>query len=109
MSSSAKIEMTAALSLESLTAWLEKQPAEMEYDFLNICGCLYFQYLSAAGLPVRSVGGDYYRATDRETIALPEPFPSIANERPHNFGAALERARTALSYPVGREELKVQS
>lgn len=85
-------------SLESLIAWLEKMPAEQEYCFMDNGDCLFFKYFSAMGVPVYSIGGDYYSTEyGGELHFFPDNFPYIAAQAPHAFGAALDRARKALA------------
>lgn len=91
-------------SLKSLMEWLEKQPADDEYCFLDTGGCLFFQYLDHNGVVVASVGGNYYRAEQHgEMITLPHGWPKIAAEEPRTFGAALERARAVFRSPEATE------
>lgn len=85
-------------SLESLIAWLEKQPTEQKYCFMDNGGCLFFKYFSAMGVPVYSVGGDYYRTeSGGDRHFFPDNFSRIAAGEPHDIGAALSRARKALA------------
>lgn len=92
-------------SIEALVAWLEKRSGDKAYDFHNCDGeCLIGQYMTACGLPWKSIryqdvcakmfGGDGYHAP-------------ILTGVPRTFGAALERARSALdcklSSPDGTE------
>jgi hypothetical protein len=73
-------------TLDSLIAWLEKQPAETEYNFWNLSECLLCQYLRDVGLPhscydaASALGGD-------------DVGGQIAFHKPWTFGGALERAR----------------
>lgn len=80
------------LSLDGLIAWLETMPADGEYDWANIRGCLGFQYLTAVGLPVDCCSGDYWIDAHGRDHALPW-LPDIAGLVPWTFGAALQRAR----------------
>jgi len=77
-------------SLESLIAWLEKQPTDASYNWHN-CegGCLIGLYGSALGL------GDGWM--DFHTKLYKAGQLSIASQKPHTFGAALKRARKALA------------
>lgn len=79
-------------SLDGLIAWLETQVSETRYDYMATGDCLMCRYLRAQGLPVRAVGGLYWR--DRDGVKHfdgSEPFWSVASAG--SFGAALERAR----------------
>lgn len=81
-------------SLESLIAWLEKQPAGATYDYCDSQACLIAQYLKAQGVAEFSI---------TSPMLSPDPaiqqFARIANGgRPiDTFGEALERARSAVS------------
>lgn len=75
-------EKTDPLSLDSLIAWLEKQPPQTEYDYLDRCNCLLGQYL---GRPVHL----------DEEIAITNDDMDILQGYPRTFGAALKRARSA--------------
>jgi hypothetical protein len=92
---------TDPFTFESLIAWLERQPAQKEYCFMDNGGCLFFQYLEEMGVDVVGVGGASFRreADDRDggRHPLPTGWPSLASLEPHTFGAALERARAALA------------
>lgn len=99
-------------SLESLIAWLEKQPANASYCYLSNGECLLAHYFSEAGFRnVRmwtdgfwhgprkcpsNVGQD--EAIVRGTITrLPKGFNRIAEDWGHTYGDALRRARSALA------------
>lgn len=86
-------------SLESLIAWLEMQPGDKTYCYMDTGGCLLHQYLNAVGVGVGSMGGTVYSlSSDPETdITLPMPLRRVARTTPHTFGAALTRARAAFS------------
>ena len=72
-------------TLESLIAWLEKQPARRTYIAMLPKLCLLGQFATAMGHP----------EPGRKSFALEmDPgFSEVALVRPHTFGAALERAR----------------
>jgi len=85
-------------SLESFAAWLETQDAAREYDWIDVCGCVCHEYLSAMGLRRAP-----YPKRDCDGGRLSSIFPSIevyhkvCGTHPHTFGAALDRARKALA------------
>ena len=79
-------------SLESLIAWLEKQPAECSYDWQFIPNCLLGQWARAMG-----VSGEYAILNRSKALGMSTPFSGIALFSPCTFGAALERARKALN------------
>jgi hypothetical protein len=96
-----------AFELESLIAWLEKQPARKTYDYVEPFGCLLYQYFKAMKLPIISIGPYYYRthkvggfggfghpSLSHDEYLLPHSFHEIAYIRPHTFGAALKRAKS---------------
>lgn len=83
--------------LETLIAWLEKQPAASNYPYMDGCSCMFAQYLSAHGFSEPSIGGvtfSYQSGNRRKGLnPFPTGFPCVASGWPHTFGAALERAR----------------
>jgi hypothetical protein len=90
---------TDPLTLPALTAWLETQPADQSYCFLDTGYCLIGRFLRAQGYACASVGGSYYRSKhggDRIPFSHPA-IEDIAAKNPHTFGAALARAREACS------------
>jgi len=90
-------------SLESLTAWLERQDPLEEYCYSSTGECLLARYFTALGF-VKVImaarffyhwpqpGGSY------EVTNLPPHFNDIAKGNTRTFGAALERAREASEY-----------
>jgi hypothetical protein len=89
-----KIVKPDVFSLESLIAWLEKQPAETNYGWGRMGDCLLHQYLIAHGQDWRK---DYHKL--RVTICDGPRNGAkvfIALHEPHTFGAALARARKVL-------------
>ena len=76
------------ISLESLIAWLEQQPADGTYDWTKPDECLIACYLTSklGILPEYSVS--LYQS-------MPH-YHEIAAYEPYTFGAALERARAVL-------------
>jgi hypothetical protein len=85
-------------TLESLIAWLEKQPAATEYRYADIYGCLICKYLTAINIPFHSAGGCNFQpaALCEPRIAL-NGFGPVTSKPPYTFGAALTRARAALA------------
>lgn len=85
-------------SLESLIAWLEKQPAEGEYNYYDNCGCMLHQYFSAVNLPgLDWISGWDIVLKDGSQIRFPRGFWEAATHSPSTFGGALTRAREALA------------
>jgi hypothetical protein len=86
-------------ALESLIAWLEKQPSQRAYDYDCNGHCLLAQYFTAAGFRGVNMGtrefdhGDHYENEEK----LPADWNRIAIDHPRTFGAALERAKTAFA------------
>lgn len=84
--------------LESLIAWLEKQPAAATYNYTHSSECLVAQYLQDNGvakfdltpLEVDGLGWDYI-AAGRSGLTCSE-----CEQEVWSFGAALERAREQL-------------
>lgn len=89
-------------TLESLIAWLEKQPADGSYDYGDSGRCLAAQYLLPTGL-------DRSRFIGRAGPDLEEIIPGLWGiasgffTAPHDrtFGDALKRARKALAQSGG--------
>lgn len=81
-------------SLESLIAWLEKQPAEESSCYLHSGTCLLSQYFTAQGFKQVNVGGfcvhegPNWKVVGKYSMA----FVRIA-QTGRTFGHALERAR----------------
>ena len=95
-------------SLEGLRDWLRTQPPHGTYCFSNTSGCLLFQYLTARGIPVRSVGGWTYRDADGKSHNFPDydpeaidptqgPLNQVSVGNPRTFGAALTRCAALLA------------
>lgn len=88
-------------TLESLIAWLEKQPADRTYHYTCQDGCLLAEYFRSAGFESARVTFNvlHIGVTHRE---FPDVFRQIAIDtgvglkRNWTFGVALERARAAL-------------
>lgn len=85
-------------SLDTLIAWLEKQPENKVYCYLDNGGCLLAQYFQANGHPDAEVGGFEVWLTGSpskrdDEVILPDSFSKIAQEGERTFGAALKRAR----------------
>jgi hypothetical protein len=77
-------------SLESLIAWLEKQPTNVAYDW-DDCdgGCLIGLYGNAIGI------GERWKQFHSNLFESDRLY--IASRAPHTFGAALDRARKVLA------------
>lgn len=86
-------------SLESLIAWLEKQPGDNVYCYDDAGHCLHAQYFTAKRLNWSSLG-NVCVLIDGGYRDLPASFQMTAQQRPHTFGAALDRARKALAERV---------
>ncbi|MBR0868900.1 hypothetical protein JQ633_00910 [Bradyrhizobium tropiciagri] len=80
-------------TLESLIAWLETQPSNTEYDWINCDACLCGQYVRAI------TGNDFPSGVTiyAHMFADHVEYGDVASERPWTFGAALDRARKALA------------
>lgn len=82
-------------SLESLIAWLEKQPAQRTYDYCDAGGCLIGQYLKAKGVEKYGLTPGELKAVGWYSIASGWYDGTRASDT-RTFGAALDRARAAL-------------
>lgn len=81
-------------SLESLIAWLEKQPAKKKYDYFDCRGrCLFGQY-AAATMDMSWMNVVVLEGHKHEFKLLAY---DIACQKPYTFGAALERARAVMA------------
>jgi hypothetical protein len=88
-------------SLDTLIAWLEKQPRDGEYKYMANTQCLLAQYLKAQGKRRVSVGSDNVSFTNsrwnlllrRQVHMLPDHFNNIAVVG-RTFGGALTRAKS---------------
>lgn len=87
-------------SLESLAAWLEKQPGETRYNYADSRDCLLCRYFRANGVPVWSLTREGFRLTrDGDKIPYPLEMGKVANygnSVEWTYAAALDRARTAI-------------
>jgi hypothetical protein len=88
-----QLETRDPFTLESLIAWLEKQPANKVYCYGDLGSCLAARYNASIGRRY-SVAILPLKSSDDKTFD--EKLERIAVMGPHTFGAALERARAAL-------------
>jgi len=85
-------------SLESLIAWLEKQPARKSYDFFCPGECLLGQWTRSIDPAATAADVDnnaYYYKVNGTVVDLRQ-HQDIAMTGNWSFGAALDRARKAL-------------
>jgi hypothetical protein len=90
---------TDPLSLGSLIAWLETKSPTQHYDYRNCDGeCLYGQYMASHGIAWQESGatGNLDAPKKRSDFCC-LVYHEIARPLPWTFGAALERARAAVS------------
>lgn len=89
-------QRTDPLSLTSLIAWLETQPADEVYDYTCDEACLLARYFTASGFENVLVGAASlsYGPNWSTDIPLPRGWDYLTWERPRNYGAALQRARS---------------
>ncbi len=88
-------------SLDSLIAWLERQPADYSYNYLDSRSCLLAQYYTEMYGESVQVGarGDYRRASAGSYEVSPESFWRAAADigctsmKDWTFGGALKRAK----------------
>lgn len=95
-------------SLESLIAWLEKQPTEQTYSFISPSECLLAKYTTAHG---GMYLGDHYIIQETKIEVCPAEDPTIncpdyywvawggetCDGKERTFGEALHRARKLLA------------
>jgi hypothetical protein len=88
------------LSLESLIAWLKRQPTGAQYCYLDNGRCLLGQYFQSVGFEDPKIGSETFDhgpwSGNRIMERLPEVFNEISIQEPWTFGAALKRARGLL-------------
>jgi len=88
-------------SLETLIAWLEKQPLEGKYYFFSTHNCLLARYFKAQGFSKVEVSG-FSVLLDGTWCELPLSFRRTATTSPTwkfwlgKFGASLATARSYL-------------
>ena len=75
-------EATTRWPLARFAAWLEKQPADKSYDFKDPFRCAWYQF-----------SGHVAFCSELDELGVLK----IVARYPRTFGAALERARMALS------------
>lgn len=83
-------------TLESLIAWLEKQPGDKAYCYTDTGFCLISQYvLAECGIKEPNVGPETILDVRDNLIEIrvPAGWDDIAGDYPRTFGAALTRAR----------------
>lgn len=92
-------------TLWAFIAWLEKQPADQKYDYLDCFGaCLYAQYMQSVGVSWEDAGASsLYRNGDKHKAFREMAIYPVAARAPWTYGAALERARAALTQHKGTE------
>ena len=94
--------MRNPLSLPAFLAWVEKQPADGWYNFLDTRNCAFCQYLKSVGFEQPAVGGFTWRP-DRlkgATRPIPEAIrPLLFSEGvgAETFGALASRLREQVS------------
>lgn len=91
--------MRSPFELRSLIEWLEKQPADGEYNYCDPHNCLLSQYFRGVGLPVSQVGAFDWIDTRGVKHNLPAGFKTTSQGigLHWHFGAALIRARALLA------------
>jgi len=81
-------------TVAGLIAWLETQPAEGEYYYLNCSGeCLFGQYMTSLGIDWSGLHCRQSPYIDTLHSMGGLRVQKIASEGPWTFGAALNRAR----------------
>src|SRR5258707_333877 len=83
------------ISLAALVAWLETQPADVVYPWLNTNDCLACRYLRA----IRGPQGEK-TARYRDVFGGCDNYHAIAAATPWTYGAALKRARSMMTAQV---------
>ena len=85
-------------SLSELVAWLEAQPPEKTYPWFSVHGCALCQFLQEQTgwkSPAGNLADGFGSHTIRDWGG--DGYHKILGAEPWTFGAALERARSALA------------
>ena len=94
----AKPKTDHAVSVADLAAWLETQPANGEYCYTDMGGCLLHQYFTARGKPIyRMYSNGSWRDFSGQRRPYPRELNGIALRGSYTYGAALERCRRYLA------------
>jgi|SRR5882672_9604510 len=80
-------------SLDTLIAWLEKQPADKVYCYIDNGRCLLAQYFKEMGFKNALIGPYDFDCEGANSVKLPRHFNEISQRWDRTFGAALKRAR----------------
>lgn len=81
-------------NIDRIIEWLEKQPADQRYCYMDQKSCLGTKYLESCGLNgIGKVFQYIYRYPNLRRVASGHGFPSSDPRNPWNYGEALERAR----------------
>lgn len=89
--------MSEAFSIEAFEEFCRSKPAGKRYCYGDICGCALFQFLSANGYPVKSVGGTHWSDTTGKMHPIPgELLPTGGGDgaltaQPNTFSALASR------------------
>jgi len=75
-------------SVEGLVSWLETQPPEIQYEYLDSSRCLAAMYLKSRGVADYNVPSDKLREWG---------FHPIMTHGKATYGAALDRAKRQLA------------
>ena len=86
---------TEIFSLAGLTAWLERQNPETEYDFDDICDCVLFRYFKARGVAIVYMGGNTWVEEGGRRPNLPNEIKRILLGCETTYGGALQRCYEA--------------
>jgi hypothetical protein len=86
------------MAYDTFVGWLEKQPHNKRYCYLDHGACLVASYLTAMGfksIEVFSCGAFTHRIGNQQiSAAYPQHLDGIAVHEPHTYRAALERAKS---------------
>ena len=91
--------MFNTFSVTGLIAWLETQDPATKYDYLSNDDCLLCRYFRARGIPLSGfvpMGSVTWGDAAGNDHILPPELNHVGRGRPHNYGAALARAKATL-------------
>lgn len=83
--------MKNVLSNDNLISWLETQDPEEKYNYYDAGECMAARYCHDFGIDYRSM---LYHWSPKITDGFAARLESVAVRLPHNYGAALDRARS---------------
>lgn len=86
--------MKNPLTIEAFAEWCESKPADERYEYMDDCGCAFFQYLQDRGFqPARVDGYGWYSHDGNQYHPLPAGVEDPLCQGDSTFGALAARLR----------------